>query len=240
MTPQDRIRRYGQLATGGAVLVWALLCFLLILSPRLGRLDTLTRDGTEAGEKLAAMQKEIQDARIAGGPPTEGARFEKFGILTPKQEPEFYRDVIEFCTQTGNDLKVVRRAEVARPAPSAQAQGQQPGQAGAQGRSSQPGTGSGQAQAPQPVIERVPHTASFSGTFLNTYYLLRRLETYKRLLTIEKVELTRDLRKGYPSINGNITIELYEVTRPLPLLPAELGEGAAVRAQPASGGGTGA
>lgn len=239
MTPQDRIRRYGQLATGAAVLVWALLCFLLILSPRLGRLKTLTRDATEAGEKLAAMEKEIQDAKIAGGPPIEGARFDRFGILMPKQEPEFYRDVIEFCTETGNDLKVVRRAEIAQPAPSTQPQGQQPGQAGAQG-SGQPAAGSGQAQAPQPVIERVPHTASFSGTFLNTYYLLRKLETYKRLLTIEKVELTRDLRKGYPSINGNITIELYEVTRPLPGLSVEPGEAAAGEAQPESEGGTGA
>ena len=63
------------------------------------------------------------------------------------------------------------------------------------------------------------HLDNFSGTFLSSFYLLRKLEGYKRLLTVERVELSTDTREGYPHVNGNISIDLYLVKNaglPLP------------------------
>ena len=89
---------------------------------------------------------------------------------------------------------------------------------------------------PQPKIERVPHTVNFSGTFLSSFYLLRKLEGYKRLLTVERVELSADTREGYPNVNGNISIDLYLVKNagvPLPEAPEAAETDGAVAAEAA-------
>jgi hypothetical protein len=55
---------------------------------------------------------------------------------------------------------------------------------------------------------------NYSGTFLSSFHLLRKLETYKRLLTVERAEIRSHTRDGYPRVNGNITIDLYLVKNP--------------------------
>jgi hypothetical protein len=77
------------------------------------------------------------------------------------------------------------------------------------------------------VILRVPHTVSFSGTFVSSFYLLRKLESYRRLLTVEKMDLATDGMTGYPRINGNITIDLYLVKQPAAGSAAASGQAAA-------------
>jgi hypothetical protein len=208
MTPKDPIKLYAQLAALGAVLAWAVLCFFLILSPKLSRLGLLTEQVDSAKQQLADAKREIENASIAG-PPTVGAsRFEKFGILGSDEEQLFLSDLIDFCTETDNTLSLVRRADVARPAARTDQSQQGSGSAGS----------SAEADAvPQPTIEKVPHNVSYSGTFLSSFYLLRKLESYKRLLTVERMEVAADTRLGYPRVNGTITIDLYLVRNvPLP------------------------
>jgi hypothetical protein len=228
MTPKDRIKLYAQLAALGAVLVWAVLCFFVILSPKLSGLGLLTDQVNSAKQQLADMKREIEDVSIAG-PPTVGAsRFEKFGILGADEEQLFLSDLIDFCTETKNTLNLVRRADVARPA--------------ARTTQSQQGSASGGSAAsstdpdapPQPTIEKVPHNVSYSGTFLSSFYLLRKLESYKRLLTVERMEVVADTQFGYPQVNGTITIDLYLVKNvPLPAT----GQQAAAAAQQAEAAG---
>ena len=227
MTPRDRIKRYAQLTAAASVLVWALLCFFILVSPKLNHLDRVDGDLETSSTKLAAMRKEIEDARIAGPPVVGAARFEKFGILARDEEQLFLSDLIDFCSETGNTLNLVRRAESARPAVTTAEQGQpQSGQG--QGGSATPGAGA--EEAPRVVIERVPHTVSFSGTFLTSFYLLRRLEAYKRLLTVERMTILTDHRAGYPRVSGMISIDLYLVTSPI-VPPAA--EAANIEAAPA-------
>ncbi len=206
MTPKDRIRLYTQLAALAAVLIWALLCFFIILSPRLKHLNRVTDDVNSAATQLADMRKEIEDANIAGPPVVGESRFEKFGILGVDEEQLFLSDLIDFCTETGNVLNLVRRADVGRPARPPAERGQQ---GAARGRS--PESAESPEGIPQPTIERVPHNVSYSGTFLSSFRLLRKLESYKRLLTVERMEVTADNRVGYPRLNGTITIDLYLV-----------------------------
>ena len=223
MTPRDRVQRYGLIAAMALVAVWVLLCFLVLLSPKLRALGKVNGDLTAQQKELSQMRREIEDARIAGGPVAGGARFEKFGILSRDEEQLFLTDLIAFCKETNNTLNLVRRSEYSRRAPSTTAEAEAtPG--------SQPQTPAkteGEpGQPPQPVIERVPHTVTFSGTFLSSFYLLRKLESYKRLLTVERADLVTDTRVGYPRLSGNITVDLYLVRTPVP--PAGV--------QPAAGG----
>jgi len=205
MTPKDRIKLYAQLAALGAVLAWAVLCFFIILSPKLSRLGLLTEQVDSSKQRLADMKREIENASIAGPPPVGASRFEKFGILGSDEEQLFLSDLIDFCTETDNTLNLVRRADVARPA-ARTGQSQQGGASG--GRT---GSSAEAAATPQPTIEKVPHNVSYSGTFLSSFYLLRKLEAYKRLLTVERMEVAADSQLGYPRVNGTITIDLYLV-----------------------------
>jgi hypothetical protein len=213
MTPQHRIRRYAQLATAAAILVFALLCFFVLVSPRISKLHRVEANLEAAHTQLADMRKEIENASIAGTPAPGESRYEKFGILGADEEELFLSDLIDFCSETDNTLNVVRRADVARAARTSDDRT-------AAGAKSAPDPE--QPAVPQPKIERVPHTVNFSGTFLSSFYLLRKLEGYKRLLTVERVELSADTREGYPQVNGNISIDLYLVKNagvPLPEAP---------------------
>lgn len=205
MNPHDRVKRYAKLSAFAAVTVWGLLCFFVVISPRMGKLDRVETDLAAANKQLMDMRKEIENASIIGTPAPGQSRYEKFGILGADEEQLFLSDLIEFCKETGNTLNVVRRADVARPAVQKSAEEQQ--KSGRQGSA----PAAGQSATPPPIIERVPHTVNFSGTFLSSFYLLRKLEAYKRLLTVERVELATDSRVGYPRLNGNVTIELYLV-----------------------------
>jgi len=220
MTPRDRIRRYSRVGGVAAALVWALLCFLILLSPRLRALDNLRQQADASTAELNGMKKEIEDAKIIGGPAPGGARFDKFGILSTDEEQLFLSDLIAFCSDTANVLNIVRRSEFAQSASPTPTPGQpaQPGQAG------QPQAPANPNQPPQPVILRVPHTVSFSGTFLSSFYLLRKLESYQRLLTVERMDLATDGQHGYPRINGNITIELYLVKQPAAAPAVQVGQ----------------
>jgi hypothetical protein len=213
----------------GAVLVWALLCFLIILSPKMRKLNELDRRVASATDDLAKMRREVEDAKIIGGPAVGVARFEKFGILSNDEEQLFLTDLIAFCKDSTNILNLVRRSDYAQPIPTTPPEGQQ-GQsqtgAGASGTSGAASSGRQQGP-PQPVILRVPHTVSFSGTFVSSFYLLRKLESYRRLLTVEKMDLATDGMTGYPRINGNITIDLYLVKQPAAGSAAASGQAAA-------------
>lgn len=203
MTPKERTKRSAQLAAIGAVVGWALICYVSLLSPRLARLERLRTETTESARQLADMRREIEDARIAGPPATGASRFEKFGILGSGEEQLFLRDLISLCRETDNTLNLVRRSEVARPAAS-----------GAEPEQGRPASAPAAAETPQPVIERVPHTVSFSGTFLSSFHLLRRLEEYKRLLTVERMDVSVNHHAGHPWVSGDITIDLYLVKAP--------------------------
>jgi len=207
MTPQNRIRRYAQFATVATILVWGMLCFFLIVSPRTARLQRTEADLAEASKQLKGMRNEIENASIAGTPVPGESRYEKFGILGADEEQLFLSDLIDFCKETSNTLNVVRRASTGRRTTSTTAEDQKKGGS----RSSAPAAGE-DPNVPRPVIQKVPHTVNYSGTFLSSFYLLRKLEAYKRLLTVERVEIATDTRSGYPRVNGNITIDLYLVT----------------------------
>jgi len=220
MKPQDRIRLYAQLSAAGAILVWGLLCFVIGVAPRMGELNRVDADLGKANIQLREMRKEIENASIIGQPAPGQSRYEKFGILGADEEELFLTDLIDFCKETSNTLDIVRRADVARPATLA-AQNE-PRKVGPTGAPITPNAGSSSSQSaagqegagPQPVIEKVPHTVTYSGTFLSSFYLLRKLESYKRLLTVERVEVATDTHYGYPRVNGNVTIDLYLVKNP--------------------------
>ncbi len=207
MTPKDRTKLHIQLAALGAVVAWLVLCFFIAVWPRTTRMGRLTEEVTQSKQQLADMQREIENASIAGPPVVGTARFEKFGILATDEEQLFLSDLIDFCTETKNSLNLVRRADVARPARTTTKDAER-------GRASKQGAGA--EEAPRPVIERVPHNVNYSGTFLSSFHLLRRLEAYKRLLTVERVEISADTQLGYPRVNGTITIDLYLVRTPIP------------------------
>ncbi len=210
MTPKDRTKLHIQLAALGAVVAWLVLCFFIAVWPRTTKLGRLTEEVDQSKQQLADMQREIENASIAGPPVVGTARFEKFGILATDEEQLFLSDLIDFCTETNNTLNLVRRADVARPARTTTEDAQR-------GRASGQGAGSSDAdEAPRPVIERVPHNVNYSGTFLSSFHLLRRLEAYKRLLTVERMEVSADTQRGYPRVNGTITIDLYLVKAPVP------------------------
>ncbi len=231
MTPHDRMRRYAQLATVGTIFVCGLLCFFVLVSPRIGHLDRVDQDLTDASRQLADMRKEIENAGIAGAPGPGESRYEKFGILGADEEQLFLSDLIDFCSETTNTLNVVRRADSPRSAvprtPSPQ--GQKKGAQAAEGEGQDP-------NVPRPVIQKVPHTVNYSGTFLSSFHLLRKLETYKRLLTVERVEIAADTRDGYPRVNGNITIDLYLVKNPGQPAPSGEQDAAPAREVASSGG----
>jgi len=221
MNPNERIKRHAQLAAASAILVWGLLCFFILLSPRFARLNRVNAGIGAASMEVAAMKKEIEDASIAG-PPVEGlSRFEKFGILGSDEEQLFLSDLIEFCKETKSTLNLVRRSGVARRVRTSteEERGKKPASAS--------------QEVPQPTIARVPHTVSYSGSFLSSFYLLRRLESYRRLLTVERIEVATDNQFGYPRVNGTITVDLYLVTSMPPLPPTKTA--ATGEAHPASG-----
>ena len=205
MSARTSVRRHTWLVALALVVIWALLCFLVLLSPRMRRMNQISQQLVDKRQELREMQREIENARIAGGPTVGEARFDKFGILARNEEPLFLRDLIDFCKETNNTLNLVRRAAYARRAAASaeEVEQQEAGQPTTPARRGQSGG------APRPVIDRVPHSVSFSGTFLSAFYLLRKLESYRRLLTVERVDLLVDNREGYPRLNGNITIELY-------------------------------
>jgi hypothetical protein len=209
MNPNDRIKRYVQLAALGAVVAWGVLCYFLVLAPRFARLDDLQGQIRTANKKLTECKREIDNARIAG-PPVEGtSRFEKFGILGIDEEELFLSDLIDFSKETHNTLELVRRSGVGRKV-SSEPEPQQ-------GGGSKKGEASSQStpEAPRPAIMRVPHTVSYTGTFLSSFFLLRKLEAYKRLLTVERMEISTDRQVGYPRVKGTITIDLYLVESPV-------------------------
>lgn len=220
MTPHNRMKLYAQVSAAAAIVVWGLLCFAIAVAPRMGRLRRVQADLSTASKQLHEMRKEIENASIIGTPSPGESRYEKFGILGADEEQLFLSDLIDFCKETRNTLNVVRRADIARSATQTAQQGQQ--KSGPTGTPVAPGPSSGSGQAaqdraaatPQPIIEKVPHTVNYSGTFLSSFYLLRKLESYKRLLTVERVEVATDTRGGYPRVNGNITIDLYLVKNP--------------------------
>jgi hypothetical protein len=231
MTTRDRTRRYAQIIAAGTVLIWALLCFLMVLSPRLRKLHDLDQQVATSSKELADMRKEIEDAKIIGGPPPGGARFDKFGILSNDEEQIFLTDLIAFCKETTNTLNLVRRSDVAQPTSTTPPEQQGSGKSGTSTGTNQ----QAQQGPPQPVIMRVPHTVSFSGTFVSSFYLLRKLESYRRLLTVEKMDLNTDNQSGYPRLTGNITIDLYLVKQPAGTSSVQAStSGAAARPAPAS------
>jgi len=215
MTPHNRMKLYAQISAAAAIVVWGLLCFVIAVAPRMGRLRRVQADLSTANKQLQEMRKEIENASIIGTPGPGESRYEKFGILGADEEQLFLGDLIDFCKETRNTLNVVRRADVARSATQTAQEGQR--KAGPTGT---PSSGRGQAAqdrtaaTPQPIIEKVPHTVNYSGTFLSSFFLLRKLESYKRLLTVERVEVATDTRVGYPRVNGNVTIDLYLVRNP--------------------------
>lgn len=213
MTPQDRVKRYAQIAAASALLVWLLLCYFLLVSPKRAALARVSEQLDQASTKVAEMKREIEDAGIAGPLPVGASRFDKFGILGFQEEQLFLSDLIDFCTESDNTLNLVRRADVGRPAKS-----ETPSQRKSEGKDAESATTKlpDGTEVPRPVIERVPHTVTFSGTFLSSFYLLRKLESYKRLLTVERVELLTDHHVGYPRLNGTVTIDLYLVKGALP------------------------
>ena len=218
MTPHDRLKLYAQLSAASAVVVWGLLCFLIGVSPKIARLHRVQGDLAKANTQLHEMRKEIENAAIVGQPGPGESRYEKFGILGAEEEQLFLSDLIDFCKETSNTLNIVRRADVARSAvETAQGAPQKTGPTGAPvAPTPAPGAGAPgkEGAGPQPIIEKVPHTVNYSGTFLSSFYLLRRLESYRRLLTVERVEIAADTRVGYPRVTGNITIDLYLVKNP--------------------------
>jgi hypothetical protein len=211
------MKLYAQISAAAAMVVWGLLCFAIAIAPRMGRLRRAEADLSEASKQLQEMRKEIENASIIGTPGPGESRYEKFGILGADEEQLFLSDLIDFCKETRNTLNVVRRADIARSATQTAEQGQRKtGPTGAPvtpapTSGAGPAAQSGGSATPQPIIEKVPHTVNYSGTFLSSFYLLRRLESYKRLLTVERVEIATDTRVGYPRVNGNITIDLYLV-----------------------------
>jgi hypothetical protein len=237
MNPHDRIRRYAQLTTLLAIVVWSLLCFLLAVSPQRARLHRAETELAAANEQLTDMKREIENASIIGKPAPGESRFEKFGILGADEEQLFLSDLIQFCKDTDNMLNVVRRSDIARTAQqteqSAQPGSQRPGTVTGTNQPSSAATKpkAGEPAMPQPIVEKVPHTVNYAGTFLSSFYLLRKLEAYKRLLTVERVELSTDSRVGYPRVNGNITIDLYLVKNPGQVAEAVARQTAAARAK---------
>jgi hypothetical protein len=217
VTARERTRRYAQIIAAGTVLVWALLCFLIILSPRLSKLHGLDQRVATSSKELADMRKEIEDAKIIGGPPVGGARFDKFGILSDDEEQIFLTDLIAFCKDTTNTLNLVRRSNYAQPIPTTPPEQRDSGKSATTAGASPQGAQQG---PPQPVILRVPHTVNFSGTFVSSFYLLRKLESYRRLLTVERMDLSTDNQSGYPRLTGNITIDLYLVKQPSAATPS--------------------
>ncbi|MFB3880593.1 MAG: hypothetical protein ACE149_04980 [Armatimonadota bacterium] len=240
MSPQERLKLYAKIVAAGGIIVWGLLCFLIAVSPRLSRLHRVQGDLAKANTQLQEMRKEIENAAIIGQPGPGESRYEKFGILGADEEQLFLSDLIDFCKETNNTLNVVRRADVARSAvetPEGTPQKTGPtGEPVAPTPAPQPGAPAGESAGPQPIIEKVPHTVNYTGTFLSSFYLLRRLESYKRLLTVERVEIGADTRVGYPRVNGNITIDLYLVKNP-GQAPAGAGPAQSAPAGEAAGGG---
>ena len=219
MTPQNRVKRYAQLAALATILVWGMLCFFLIVSPKAHQLERTESELSQSSKQLGDMRKEIENASIAGTPSPGESRYEKFGILGADEEQLFLSDLIGFCKETSNMLNVVRRATTARRTTTTSPEDQKKG-----GKPSSPAPGE-DPNVPRPVIQKVPHTVNYSGTFLSSFYLLRKLESYKRLLTVERVEIATDTRNGYPRVNGNITIDLYLVINAAPP-PASAAEAA--------------
>jgi hypothetical protein len=226
MSARTGVKRHGWVVALALVLIWALLCFLIVLSPRMRHMNQVSQQLTGRSNELREMQREIENARIAGGPAVGEARFDKFGILARNEEPLFLRDLIDFCKETNNILNLVRRSQYARRAAATQDEvaQQETGQPSTTAKGKKPG------EAPRPVVDRVPHSVSFSGTFLSAFYLLRKLESYRRLLTVERVDLTVDNREGYPRLNGNITIDLY-----LARVPSVAGAGQQAQAGASAG-----
>lgn len=149
MTPQDRIKRYAQLATLATILVWGMLCFFLIVSPKAHQLERTESELSQSSKKLAGMRKEIENASIAGTPAPGESRYEKFGILGADEEQLFLSDLIEFCKDTRNTLNVVRRATTARRTTTTTPEDQKKG-----GRSSSPAPDE-DPNVPRPVDDRV-------------------------------------------------------------------------------------
>jgi len=216
MTPHDRVKRYAQLAAAATILVWGMLCFFLIVSPKGSKLKRVENDLSQTSKQLSEMRKEIENASIAGTPAPGESRYEKFGILGTDEEQLFLSDLIDFCKETGNTLNVVRRSDVPRPAVR-----RDPNAKPAPAPKSEEAA---EAAAPRPIIMKVPHTVNFTGTFLSSFFLLRKLESYKRLLTVERVEIAADTRDGYPKVNGSIVIDLYLVKNPGQPTGPEAGE----------------
>ncbi len=231
MTPQARIKRYAQIVTALSILVWGMLCYFVIVSPKLNKLNREESNLAKASKELAEMKKEIENAAIVGAPAAGESRYEKFGILGADEEQLFLSDLIAFCKETNNTLNVVRRADIGRAA-VVKSESTEKKPAGSSASSPDAAVGAAGATTPQPIIEKVPHTVNYTGTFLSSFYLLRKLESYKRLLTVERVEIATDSRMGYPRVNGNITIDLYLVKNPGAPPPTTTPQTGEAKAQP--------
>ena len=243
MTPESSLRKYALLGALGFGVLWALICYAAIVSPRLHGLDEVSKQLERAQKDLFEMKREIENAQLSGGPSPGGGRFDKFGILTTGEEHLFLADLIDYCKETNNTLNGVIRAQQLRPAqetPTIASPG-----AGVPGQIGGPVTGPPTPGQPQPqgqpgqppplVIYRLPVTINLLGTFRSSFDLLRRLEVYKRLLTVEKLDITTDAQKGYPNMNTSISIDLYLVKEPRIAVPAPVSGAAAAPPAPAAG-----
>ena len=222
MRTAEQLRKYGLIGAGCLIVVWALLCYLVFAAPKTRELERVAKADAATSKQLGEMQQKITDYEAIYKEIQIGkSRFERFGILSADEEPVFYADLIQYFRETNNTLITVIRTPLPQPVETP-TQGPPPGPETPASQGPGAPAGAGQTAPPQPRMYRLPLTISFTGTFASSFSLLRRLENYTRLITVERMDLATDSRDGYPKMNGNISVDLYLAELPeTPAAPAE-------------------
>lgn len=216
MRTAEQLRKYGLIGAGGLIVVWALLCYLVFAAPKTRELERVAKADAATSKQLGEMQQKIADYEAIYKEIQIGkSRFERFGILSADEEPVFLADLVQYFRETKNSLIMVIRAPLPQPIETPPPGPETPAGQG-------PGAPAGQTAPPPPRMYRLPLTINFTGTFDSSFSLLRRLENYTRLITVERMDLATDSRDGYPKMNGNISVDLYlaELPETAPAVPS--------------------
>jgi hypothetical protein len=205
MRTAEQLRKYGLIGAGGLIVVWALICYLVFAAPKTRELERVAKQDAATSKQLGEMKQKIADYEAIYKEIQIGkSRFERFGILSADEEPVFLADLVQYFRETNNSLIQVMRAPLPQPVETPP-----PGPETPAGQGPGAPAGAGPTAPPPPRMYRLPLTINFSGTFGSSFNLLRRLENYTRLITVERMDLATDQRDGYPKMNGNISVDLY-------------------------------
>ncbi len=203
MNPTASSNKHKMVLVFAGLAVWCILCYALLISPRVQALHKAQAD-------LTATQKELSDLSARRLELERMAREIRFGMAGGKQIfmsseiPGFLRDLNRLSQASQTTLtRVEMSGSITNVTPES-----------AEAKETVP--------ADTPVVKSLPLKVSVRGSFPQIYEMLHQLEQYNRLISITDIE-AQPSQDGYPSIEVTLPIVIYVAD--LNMAPGKTGVG---------------